>query len=88
MSSIRYADRIRCDYPDCQSVADATVNEGTFTHKPPDGWLSMGGRSGITIMTAYGQHVGDLCSLHSSIPVDRLDAAFAPKEASASGNRN
>jgi hypothetical protein len=87
MSSIRWADRIRCDYPGCESMADTRIDEKNFTHLAPAGWLSLGRRS-ISVTDPFGRMIMDLCSLHASTPIDKLAALFTLEEASASGNRN
>lgn len=78
MTAIRYADRVRCDYPDCESYADTGVDEGFAARKPAAGWVALGHWS-LLVATPTGQNISDLCSLHASTPIDKLAAVFELK---------
>jgi hypothetical protein len=66
VSARSWAVTVTCDYPGCQSVGDSKALDD-----PPAGWLSLHGPA-MRVADAYGRQLLDLCSLHSSIPLDKL----------------
>jgi hypothetical protein len=76
VSAIQYAVKLRCDYPGCESVGDALSES-----EPPAGWLSLApfGPPAIEIRDPFGMYLRDFCSLHASVPLNKLAEVMLDK---------
>lgn len=69
MSTIKWAESYRCDYPGCQSVASVTDGE------PAAGWVHLyryGVMPTIEIRDPRGMTLADFCTIHAVMTVRQL----------------
>ena len=82
MSSVRWAETVRCDWPDCQSEAKTIgppAGAPLFDWKPPPGWVRfMPGWVPITPSSKVSQ-LADLCSIHARVTAAQIAALLQPE---------
>lgn len=62
MSAIAWAQRVRCDWPGCQSEGEATLGESLPYRQLPAGWADL---SGFHLQFSDGRILQELCSIHA-----------------------
>lgn len=71
MSTLVYAQRISCDWPGCQSVAEMKMPaSSTHLRVMPAGWVDLR----PYIVRADGRIVGEVCTIHARATVEDLAA--------------
>ena len=84
MAAITWAQTVRCDYPDCMSVAEVTMDEKQMMRVLPPGWLDLASRA-MTLRNPFGQDMRELCSIHARFSIGQIAEVWALEEKRTDG---
>jgi hypothetical protein len=83
MSIIRYANRLRCDWPGCRMEGDVTLaSQGEHSYREilPPGWESLRAKGYVAMRDMRGLDMSDFCPVHSQCSIHTLLDSLAINE--------
>lgn len=79
MAAVAWARTVRCDFPECQSVAEVALGDDLTARNLPDGWVDLQSKH-IDLRDWKGNRLTEFCTIHARATLASLAAAIPSLE--------